>query len=416
MRKFLEILSYLYLLSVSACQVSLPEPFGSPPRLVLYLMIPLGFVYILHQQRVRPATLSLQLVVLFMLWSFATWFWSYSQELTLNTSYQFLKNLIPLLFIYEFLRTQSSVVKGLAFFSAGTYMIAASILYNYLRGINAYGIPDRYTGLYFDPNEVGIILAIQATIAIYLSVKASELLGRWRVLFTWLPVVGLIGAVMTGSRTAVAVWAVPIVYALYLMKDNAEWKSKLKVAFVLAMGAALVMLTRQPLSKQFDRLFSITTSLATDNLTGRIPIWQAGIEKFMERPLLGVGAGAYRAAIESSFAVGAGGQSKPAHNSTLSLLTESGLIGFGIFVSILIAIGAGLARGDKDLRKLWAVVLIAWLVGSSAITMEFNEPTWVLILLALLSAAAARDVVPAASLRAASSLPQKLDPAEKPAG
>src|SRR5690606_26552743 len=94
----------------------------------------------------------------------------------------------------------------------------------------------------------------------------------------------------------------------------------------ILVGALLVL---QPLIPQssVNRLSGATTEVSEGTLGGRVNTWNEGIAVFLENPILGIGSGAFRESIE---------RGKVAHSTYISILTETGFIGFLLFIFMLI--------------------------------------------------------------------------------
>jgi O-antigen ligase len=108
-------------------------------------------------------------------------------------------------------------------------------------------------------------------------------------------------------------------------------------------------------------------------MSNRRVIWRAGLEVFPDRPVLGIGAGAYGTVLENS-----GNRSLPAHNLLLGILVEQGILGVSLFVALLAACATNIVRMPPFDRKLWAVVMLSWSVGLMSLSIERWKVTWVL--------------------------------------
>jgi O-antigen ligase len=58
------------------------------------------------------------------------------------------------------------------------------------------------------------------------------------------------------------------------------------------------------------------------------------------------------------------------------VLVEQGIIGFGLFVFVLVTLGYGIMGMPSLERGLWLVMMFTWAVGVSAMTWEGYKPTW----------------------------------------
>jgi O-antigen ligase len=103
---------------------------------------------------------------------------------------------------------------------------------------------------------------------------------------------------------------------------------------------------------------------------------------FREKPLLGVGAGAFAAAVEP--VVGA----RASHNVFLAVLVEQGIVGFLTFAALLLACAWRISHAPAQQRRFWTIIAITWLIGALSLSWQSAKITWLLI--SLLSTGAVR--------------------------
>ena len=107
--------------------------------------------------------------------------------------------------------------------------------------------------------------------------------------------------------------------------------------------------------------------------SGRKAIWSAGLELVRENPVQGVGAGGFRTATSSPLV---------AHNAFLSILVEEGLVGFALFLLLILSLTLPAMGLPTVERNLWLILLVTWVVGVSSLTWETKKATWFLFGLA----------------------------------
>jgi exopolysaccharide production protein ExoQ len=150
---------------------------------------------------------------------------------------------------------------------------------------------------------------------------------------------------------------------------------------------------------------------ATENLTGRIPLWQALIEQFWDHPWLGAGFAAFWSPLHIAELASSGvmGRSS-AHNGYLEELLNTGVVGLIILLAFCLGtLTEALRRARRGDPLGWLVFLLMvyylLLNLTNALTQEYFQPPFVAILvtLGLMASGPAKD--PATSARAADSAP-----------
>ncbi len=103
----------------------------------------------------------------------------------------------------------------------------------------------------------------------------------------------------------------------------------------------------------------------------RIQIWRAGLHAWGDRPIHGVGIGAYPDAVREEI-------SKPyvAHNTLINELVEQGLIGFAVTILPIVLIWrrSGLLPEPKMIRT--RSVLLMYLIATMALSLELKKVTF----------------------------------------
>lgn len=176
--------------------------------------------------------------------------------------------------------------------------------------------------------------------------------------------VALSGAVVaTASRSAVGTLAVMLfVSALLISARRVRWT-------LVTLGAAGLwvlagVLAAKPDLLALPALSRLTTASETAGTDPRLGLWARAIELWRSSPITGIGIGQYQLYSEDVFGVSATtGNGFIAHNTFLSFLSETGIIGLGILLVGLVAIG----RSAMPLKALGHRLDKAMLIGILAI-------------------------------------------------
>jgi O-antigen ligase len=229
----------------------------------------------------------------------------------------------------------------------------------------------RYAAPGFDPNDFGLILALSVPMALYLMLTA-RLRWLWMGILLWV----IPAILITASRTALLAALASFVFVPAVWKISGRSYRLAAVLAALALAAGPVLLAPAP---QRNRLQTLPAELNRGTFHGRTRIWKTGLKVFRHHPIRGVGSGAYPKAVEPWLGTpGVAGAQYVAHNTFLSVLVESGLIGFVLFALLAACLVLFVWAMPAAERALWAAMLLVWTVGVSTLTWEQYKPTWLI--------------------------------------
>jgi putative inorganic carbon (HCO3(-)) transporter len=181
-----------------------------------------------------------------------------------------------------------------------------------------------------NPNGLGYIVASALPFMHYLAMEQR----RWWIKIGYVVVllVMLYGLALTGSRSAVLAVAIDI--------GIIAWRSKYRMTVFSLIVVGLVVAVNFMSADQVDRYESIFSSHARSSKTahGRVAAMFNDFELGLERPVFGFGLGTSHEAnwnLRHDRYI--------AHNMYAEVLIELGLVGLGIFISYLVAIGKCIA-------------------------------------------------------------------------
>jgi O-antigen ligase len=226
----------------------------------------------------------------------------------------------------------------------------------------------RYSIMGVNENDLGLMLAVSLPLIIYLVTRVKSNVMRT---FLWIQLVACIAAILlTGSRGALFS---ALVASAMLPLSFRFLPAPQKIAATLACaGAAACAILFVP-AETSGRLMQFSTELAQGTLTHRTLIWSAGLAAFREHPFLGIGSGAYAAAVLRVVNV-----PYVAHNTFLSVLVELGVVGALLLLGLVASLYYTAFRMRGLERRLWVTVLLTWTVGVMALAWEYRKPTWVM--------------------------------------
>lgn len=272
-------------------------------------------------------------------------------------------------------------------FGIGSTIASIVVISNWLNNISylGYGIGveatvdntgeiARFTVGGEDPNHVATLLAVGAVLMLW---GAWELLGhRGKILAVASIGVMFFAGLLTGSRGSSVLAPTAVLLYLGFVRMRREL-TKFIGAVIVAALMGMVVWSLLPTSTKVRMSTSFDGNQATSKL--RFEIWVAGIHAWQDRPLHGVGIGAYGDAVRDEL-------SKPlvAHNTLLNEMVEQGLIGLAISVSPFVVIWLRSGRLPHGRQIRIRALLIIYLVSTMGLSLELKKVTF--FVLAILAA------------------------------
>lgn len=358
---------------------------GTITHLLGVLAVLAGIAAVAQRRALRRPNLVLMLAAAFVLWNATTLLWSYAPAATEAKALTLGQLLVMVWLIWELCGTAARETALLAAYVAGAAVSSALTILRFAQGLQTYY--RRYAATGFEPNDLGLTVALSIPLALHLALR-----GRGSQRWVWRGAVALaIAAILlSASRTALVVSFAGFGYSLWTWRKS-DLSQKISCLVLLSL-LVLGPLYLAPLYSR-QRLATLLDEATTGTLHNRTQIWKAGVKVFLERPLIGVGAGGYPEAVRPRLGTPAiAGHRYVAHNTYLSVLVESGSIGFGLFALTILTLAAFVWMMPPMERALWSVMLLVCGVGVMTLTWEHRKPVW--FIAALITTAWARSYRP----------------------
>jgi O-antigen ligase len=140
----------------------------------------------------------------------------------------------------------------------------------------------------------------------------------------------------------------------------------------------------------FDLMGTIlpTVTSGEDTMGLRYNLWRAGFAMWLDHPIRGVGIGRYIEEL-GPYMISLEGPrrwSAVAHNTYVHILTETGIVGFALFMSmIIITLKNYLKAGGKSdkailsLRNTWLIAFLVMLLGGMTKSDHVDKLTWMVM-------------------------------------
>jgi O-antigen ligase len=343
------------------------EGLGTISRMVGLLLAGCWGLQVLLVGGIRQVRAFHVLVGAFVLWNATTYLWSADPKDTLQRVVTYLQLLVLVHILWDTLRTEAKVRMTMQAYVLGCYVSAYQMVVNF-RSLGSHAGEERMTLEGFNTNDIALILALGMPVAWYLTLPRDD--GSYppfllRMLNWGLIPAATLSVMLTASRGATGCMLLAFAYMLLTLSKLKQSTRLAIIGAVWAMGLMLIPLIPE---SSFERLSATGDEFAEGDLNGRAAIWLEARDIFFRHPIVGVGAGAFKAAAVET--------AQSPHNIVVSLATESGLVGLALFLGLLAAASWNALLQPKLLMRLWGTVLLIWLMGALTHNWEWRKQTW----------------------------------------
>jgi O-antigen ligase len=349
---------------------------GTFTRAIGGLCLLAGVAAVALRRWLRLPNVGLLLAGCFVLWSGATCAWSVSPASSAARFSTLAQLFLMLWLIWEFCRSRTRQWWLMRCYVYGAAISSILTIVRYARNQQTYY--RRYATAGFDPNDLGLTLALAVPMVLYLASRVTRP-WKWTV---WLSGFLVVAAVLlTASRMSLVVAAAGFLFAVLTWRESSAGQRVFSLVMFGALAAGALWLAP---SASRERLATLHTELTRGTLHNRTHIWKAGLKVLKRHPLLGAGAGAYPDAVYPWLGrPGIAGHQYTAHNTFLSVLVETGLSGAACFGLLLLTLAGFIWMMRPGDRALWLTTFLMWAMGVFTLTWEHRKPTWMLFALIL---------------------------------
>jgi O-antigen ligase len=370
------LFTWLFVFAVPWQNVVLIPGLGTISKLLGIGAIGATALHVLFSGRVRPLLSFHWVVIAYFMWICMSAFWAIArQESVLSDINTDLQILVMIWVIWEAAPTVSRFTSLLQAYVLGAYVAAGSTIYNYLTGAAIKTDTTRFSASGFDPNDLGMLLALALPMAWYIASHATNPVQRWlnRLYF----VMGTFAILLTSSRGALVAALVALAVIPWTLT---QVRPGLKVAIVvIALGSAVVAVQLVP-EKSFERLATTKSEISEGTLNSRLRIWKEGIGLIPAHPLEGVGPAGWYPAVGMRI-----GNVAP-HNTYLAIAVEEGLVGLFLYLLLFAVILKRLMALPTFERRVGLGQLATLMIAILPLGWHQNKASWlVLALLAVWS-------------------------------
>lgn len=355
---------------------------GRGSRLLGLVAAVVWTISVLLRGRIRRLDAFVKAYFLFLLWNGLTVLWSIAPSTSFSGFLTYTQLFAMILILWDLIETERQIDTVLQAFVIGAYVSCASVVVNWLTAPPT-NFPEhqRINALGFQTDGIALIIAVAIPAAWHLATGPSaEHRPKWMVVtnFAYLPA-AVFAVILTGTRGA-AIASIPtFLFIIWTLRRSGSRRRI--VAWTMLIAGIMSVMIFAP-RDMVDRITgSVTDVVAGDSLSGRRDIWLDSLQTFSENPLVGVGLDSHR---EASI------YDKEAHNTILSILVESGLLGFLAISYVGVALLARVLQMKGWVGWYWRTQLSVIAIGSLSLSLEDSKALWIMATLAVTAAAAAR--------------------------
>lgn len=377
MKKIVFILLLLFILTIPIeDMLSVNSNLSMTRRLGQIVIAAWGLQVLMTQKvhRIHPFFIA---AVLFIAWNWISYLWTIDLDLTELRTKTYIQLGIMSVMLWDLVDTRDKLRAVIQTFIFGSFISVGSTIVNFLNGTEAYLYSGgRYVATGFNANDLAILVALGIPLAWYMIISSnSHSKFRWfRIInILYLPL-AYFAIMLTGSRAGFLVALVSLVYIALTIRRLGR---KGRISFAILVTALVIVAINLVPDATLARVLSTFSFQDSSDLGGRIAIYAAAARVIDQHPLLGIGCGAFKSAT---------GLNIIAHNSFLSVLSETGIVGFFFFTLMLLICGLEALRQPKLEALLWLAVLFIWGLGGSSVSWDFRKPTWFFLTMIVISA------------------------------
>lgn len=192
-----------------------------------------------------------------------------------------------------------------------------------------------------DPNHLGATMA--CTFPMMLLLAMHRPLRWWRLVFAGSAVLMVVTLVLTGSRSGLVGFLAGL--------GHLWWTSKHRIVYGL-LGIAVMCGAWVLVPAQYQERYATMTEGGdlNDTSSGRVEIWERGLQLFIQRPITGVGINSF---VTANAALGEDSPhaNKDAHSLYVQVPAEMGIVGAFAFFGFLFGNMALFRRLSKEMQR-----------------------------------------------------------------
>jgi O-antigen ligase len=306
-------------------------------------LLALGGSWLLYNRRISVGGLQgWALLALFALVGLSA-SWSYWPKFTVDTFLDGLKYLAIFILIVNTVDSRERLHTTVRVIALASVIPAVGAIWSHAHGEHLVeGDRAGWIGIFGNPNDLAYHLVVGVALILAAATGAKTLTRRLFWLSLLLPL--CYAVLLTQSRGGM--FATCIVVVLWLLRSVR--RAPLVLGIAITVGCVVFV---SPSNPWRARNASATAYGVDESAKGRLDAWRTGMNIARERPLTGVGAGAFMIAWPE-YAPGDAGMVRSEHNTFVQLVAELGFPALLLFGLALAAGVLGVSRAGRSDERL----------------------------------------------------------------
>lgn len=264
--------------------------------------------------------------------------WSYWPKFTVDTFTDGLKYLAIFLLVVNTVDSKARLATTIRVLGVASCIPAFGAIWSHAHGEHLVeGDRAGWIGIFGNPNDLAYHLVVGVAMLLAASAAATTRARR----FTWWALLAPMFYAILLTQSRGGMLAAVVVVLFWLLRSVK--RAPLIVGAAVTVAALVMVSPNNPWSRRTQA----STAYGEDvSARGRLDAWRTGIAIARERPLTGVGAGAFMIAWPE-FAPGDAGEVRSQHNTFIELLSELGVPALLLFGVALLGAVVGMRRAGR---------------------------------------------------------------------
>lgn len=364
------LLLYLFLFFIPLETLLVLPIYGTMAKFTGVLLFGVFILSWINQNNKIKYTREFFWMFIYFIWVLVGYIWVIDIDLYIQRGITLMQLIAMCFVIYNIVETERIMDSSFYAYLMGVGLGIFFVIKDYLNNVSRYSIEiGRYSMEGYDPNYLAITIVIGISLATYLVEINKNKINQYG-LYSF-QALCIYAVVLTGSRTGL----VSIVVALLLSVVMGTKTHKAKAVYIIFMTCVILFIINNIPETIYERMCSIKFQLLHGSMAQRRDIWDEVLCLIKDKPMTGYGYGNLISVMWQKYNI-----AKQAHNTYLSLIAETGVIGAILLIMVILKPSISVfCNTNRKHAMLLALIISVMAIGFSTLTMEYSKVTWIAI-------------------------------------